>query len=266
MLTFLKEVIRQHYLILLIAIFSAVFWPQIKEQYYGYLSSSDVIDKPTSNVAGVKLFTKDELSKYDGAENSLGLYLAIMGDVYDVEKGVKHYGVGGTYHFFAGRDASLSFISGDFENVTDYLDDVLRLEPRDILSLKQWKEFYDKDYIYKGRLIGRYYDQNGQETEYFRKVQEQIEIALEEKRKEQIKNSEFPPCNIEWTAETGTKVWCTKQSGGVERSWVGVPRRYYDAGVIRCACIKRSKLQSPNLEEYDGCDPKSDTCFYELEK
>lgn len=104
MLSFFKEVIRQHYLILLIAIFSAVFWPQIKQQYYGYIVSKTIVDeKTTSNVAGVKLFTKDELSKYNGEENSLGLYLSIMGTVYDVEKGVKHYGVGGSYHFFTGK-------------------------------------------------------------------------------------------------------------------------------------------------------------------
>lgn len=142
----------------------------------------------------------------------------------------------------------------------------MTLEPRDILSLKQWKEFYDKDYILKGRLIGRYYDDNGQETDYFRKVNEQIEIALENKRKEEMKNYEFPPCNVEWNADTGTKVWCTNQSGGIDRDWTGVPRKYFEAGVDnhRCACINPSKLESANLEEYKGCDPKSTYCFYKL--
>lgn len=111
MISFFKEVVRQHYLILLIAIFSAIFWPQIKEQYYGYIvnktgASETIVDKTAANDADlkpVKLFTKDDLSKYNGEENSLGLYLAIMGDVYDVQKGDRHYGVGGSYHFFAGK-------------------------------------------------------------------------------------------------------------------------------------------------------------------
>lgn len=111
MFSFIKEVVRQHYLILFIAVFSALFWPQIKQQYYGYIISEtggtgtvEQSDKNTdSNVADVKLFTKDELSRYNGDENSLGLYLSIMGSVYDVEKGVKHYGIGGSYHFFAGK-------------------------------------------------------------------------------------------------------------------------------------------------------------------
>lgn len=51
---------------------------------------------------GEMLFTVEELSKYTGANGSKGLYIAIMGTVYDVEKGRKHYGPGGTYHFFSG--------------------------------------------------------------------------------------------------------------------------------------------------------------------
>lgn len=164
-----------------------------------------------------------------------------------------------------GRDASVAFISGDFENVSDKLDDVLSLEPREILSLKQWKEFYDKDYIPIGRLIGRFYDERGQETEYYRKVQEQVDIAIETKRRDELNNYDFPPCNIEWNADTGTKVWCTNQSGGIDRQWSGVPRKYYEAGNIgyRCACVHESKLTVGNLQEYDGCDPNSTTCFYE---
>lgn len=148
--------------------------------------------------------------------------------------------------------------------MSDTMDDVLTLDARSILSLKQWKEFYDKDYILKGRLIGRFYDENGGETEYFRKVQAQVDVAIEDKRKEEMKNYDFPPCNIEWSADTGTKVWCTNQSGGIDRQWTGVPRKYFEPGNtgFRCACIHDSKLGVGNLKEYDGCDPKSTTCFY----
>jgi Cytochrome b5-like Heme/Steroid binding domain. len=46
------------------------------------------------------LFTKEALKKY--SETSSGLYLAILGKVYDVGKGEKFYGPGGSYHFFTG--------------------------------------------------------------------------------------------------------------------------------------------------------------------
>lgn len=49
-----------------------------------------------------RMLTEDELSLYNGGENSKGLYLAILGQVFDVEKGRKHYGPGGGYHFFTG--------------------------------------------------------------------------------------------------------------------------------------------------------------------
>jgi hypothetical protein len=46
------------------------------------------------------LFTKEELKKHTGGSN--GLYLAILGKVYDVGKGEKFYGPSGSYHFFTG--------------------------------------------------------------------------------------------------------------------------------------------------------------------
>ncbi|KAJ6637167.1 Neuferricin like [Pseudolycoriella hygida] len=253
MISFFKEVIRQHYFILFVAIFGAFFWPEIKQNYYSFIINKTYQKSEEKTVSSdLRLFTKDELSKYDGEDNSLGLYLSILGHVYDVQKG---------------RDASVSFISGNFDKIDDNIDDVLSLEPRDILSLKQWKGFYDKDYIFKGRLIGRYYDANGQETEYFSRVEEQINIAIENKRKEEMNNYDFPPCNIEWNANTGTKVWCTMQSGGVDRQWAGVPRKYFEAGQtsFRCACVDVSKLGHGSLKEYDGCDSNSSTCFYQAD-
>lgn len=76
------------------------------ELYNSLLSTNVVTDK---NRGGVKdrLFTSDELAQYDGEANSKGLYLAILGKVYDVSKGKKHYGPGGSYHFFVGKSIIL---------------------------------------------------------------------------------------------------------------------------------------------------------------
>lgn len=52
------------------------------------------------------LLTTGELSLYDGEQGSRGLYLALLGQVFDVSKGHKHYGPAGAYHFMAG-DAPL---------------------------------------------------------------------------------------------------------------------------------------------------------------
>lgn len=50
----------------------------------------------------VRLLSKSELSLYSGQEGSRGLYLAILGRVFDVHQGHKHYGPDGAYHFMAG--------------------------------------------------------------------------------------------------------------------------------------------------------------------
>jgi len=54
-----------------------------------------------SDLGNVQLFTKEELSKFTGEENTR-VYLAILGEVFDVTKGRKHYQKGGGYGFFSG--------------------------------------------------------------------------------------------------------------------------------------------------------------------
>lgn len=43
-----------------------------------------------------------ELRRHAGTEASAGLCLAVLGQVFDVRRGRKHYGPGGAYSFFAG--------------------------------------------------------------------------------------------------------------------------------------------------------------------
>lgn len=50
-----------------------------------------------------KLFTAEQLNKFDGTQQHPELYLAIMGIVYNVTEGLKHYGPGETYHGFVGK-------------------------------------------------------------------------------------------------------------------------------------------------------------------
>lgn len=48
-----------------------------------------------------QLFTKEDLAKFAGKDGA-SVYLAILGEVFDVSSGRKHYGEGGGYHFFTG--------------------------------------------------------------------------------------------------------------------------------------------------------------------
>ena len=65
---------------------------------------------------GPRVFTKAELAKYVDKE----LKVAICGQVFNVNKGAEFYAKGAGYGFFAGRDASLAFATGNFKtNLTD---------------------------------------------------------------------------------------------------------------------------------------------------
>ncbi|KRX38535.1 Neuferricin [Trichinella murrelli] len=90
-------------------------------------------------------FTKSELSSYDGSVKSKGLYLAILGRIYDVSRGREHYGPGGAYHIFAGRDATRAFVTGDL-SAEGASDDLTNLSNEEIIAVQQWADFYDKEY------------------------------------------------------------------------------------------------------------------------
>lgn len=52
---------------------------------------------------------------------------------------------------FIGRDASLAFITGKFEE--ELTDDISSLSARQVKTLDDWLQFYNTNYIYKGTII-----------------------------------------------------------------------------------------------------------------
>lgn len=50
--------------------------------------------------------TVGDLATYTGQDASKPIYVAIKGRVYDVSRKREVYGPGGSYHVFAGKDAS----------------------------------------------------------------------------------------------------------------------------------------------------------------
>ncbi|KAI4877407.1 hypothetical protein NFI96_011705, partial [Prochilodus magdalenae] len=157
-----------------------------------------------------RLLSQDELSLYNGRENSKGLYLAILGQVFDVEKGRRHYGPDGGYHFFTGRDASRAFVTGDFTE-PGLSDDVSDLSPSQIVALYDWLTFYQKDYTPVGRLTGRFYTENGQPRDALRQVQTSLAEGLRLKAQAEEENQLYPSCNSEWSSASGGRVWCSRK-------------------------------------------------------
>ncbi|XP_053988470.1 neuferricin isoform X1 [Hylaeus volcanicus] len=227
--------------------------------------NSNSVSKPNTEP---KIFTSNQLKKYTNVKD--GLYISILGQVFDVTKGVKHYGPGATYHVFTGRDASLAFITGEF-NDKGLTDDVSSLSVQQVKALYDWVEFYNENYIYKGKLSGRYYNEDGTPTEEFHKIQRTLIHAKKNQFEEEHRKRMFPPCNVEWKAESGTVIWCSKRSGGIEREWIGVPRMLFESPnsqQYRCACVKLDSKEYEEtkgmIREYDGCPKTAIKCAVKI--
>ncbi|XP_077152607.1 neuferricin [Ranitomeya variabilis] len=224
-----------------------------------------------------RLLSKGELSSYHGGHGSPGLYLAVLGQVFDVHKGIKHYGPGGSYSFFAARDASRAYVTGDFTE-GGLVEDVTELSPTQMLHLHNWLSFYHKNYAVVGKLIGHFYDDEGNPTKALEKALAVIDIGVKLKEQRFEENKQFPPCNSEFNSGS-SRVWCSKNSGGIQRDWVGVPRKLYLAGYdgYRCVCVRTTgppsenpetiehddhgDLDNPSLKEYKDCNPLFDWCL-----
>lgn len=57
---------------------------------------------------GIRLFVPEELARYRGGPGDPGLYLALLGRVYDVSSGRRHYEPGAHYSGFSGISEALT--------------------------------------------------------------------------------------------------------------------------------------------------------------
>lgn len=119
-----------------------------------------------------------------------------------------------------------------------------------------------------GKLIGRYYQENGKLTNYGKEIKKLLKAAVLEDEAKKREDQKYPPCNVEWSAEEGSRVWCTTKSGGIDRDWVGVPRQMYEAGskTFKCVCLNTNQEYNGQFKEYENCDNTSDSCFVKEEK
>lgn len=62
-----------------------------------------------------------------------------------------------------------------------------------------------------GKLIGRYYDVNGEITQYGKEIQKLIKVTEAKALSDKQNEIDYPPCNIEWDKDKGTRLWCTNK-------------------------------------------------------
>ncbi|XP_010548573.1 PREDICTED: probable steroid-binding protein 3 [Tarenaya hassleriana] len=97
-------------------------------------------------------FTAEQLSHYNGTDESEPIYVAIRGRVFDVTTGNSFYGPGGAYALFAGKDASraLAKMSKNEEDVTPSVDG---LSDKEIETLNDWEKKFEAKYPVVGRVV-----------------------------------------------------------------------------------------------------------------
>lgn len=67
------------------------------------------------------------------------------------------------------------------------------------------------DPVFLGKLIGLFYDENGSPTEYSEQLNRRMQQAENEKNLLDVEKHNYPPCNVEWDAVKGSRVWCTRK-------------------------------------------------------
>ncbi len=212
---------------------------------------------------GPRVFTKAELAQYVDIKH--GLKVAICGQVFDVTKGAEFYAKGAGYGFFAGRDASLAFATGNFK--TNLTDNVSSLADAQLLELQNWvNDTYHRKYVYEGVAVGAdhpssfserrvdgvhvresvastawrwsrnkaqvvagyFYDAKGQPTEDHLRFDERVGKAREAAARQALDVEQYPDCASRRT-QTARSVSCKKGRVPV--------RRRTETGTERCACV-----------------------------
>jgi len=227
------------------------------------LSSSGLSSLSSSSV-GVVL-TPEQLSMYDGRRGAI--YIGILGRVYDVTTGARHYGPGGSYSFFAGRDASRAYVTGKFKD--DLNDDVRDLEPSELSSLVDWRSFYQKHetYSYVGTVVGRLYDGEGVARPLLGMVEmraAEFDAAMARKKKGEVDGSVPKVCSFRWHKDEGGRVSCAegfvprkvKEGGEGEKGREGAKVRE----VCRCLPASVAGREDEGVTGYDGCALDAASC------
>lgn len=236
------------------------------EQYDSTLYSEELVygsKKKLANVYRGRVVTKPELAEH--GPSSERPWVAVLGQIYDVAAGKRHYGDGGSYHFFAGKDGSRAYSTGQFDD-EGLIDDITGTTVQQIGEIYHWINIFSKKYPFVGRLEGPFFTAGGLPTAHWREVEDSLsQLSALEKEKGEVRRK-FPSCNSHYDQGAGkAEVWCTEKSGGISRDWVGNPRQLHLPGeTVRCACIQESLLDDPKLKEYPNCESTSTSCMIKL--
>eukprot|EP00911_Craspedida_sp_UC1_P000328 UC1_evm1s251 len=238
----------------------------------GGVSGSSGDSAAAATAAGshiVRVFTEAELAECRGA-NGAPLYLAILGEVFDVKAGERFYGSegGSEYAYFAGRDGSRAFVSGVFEEKQGVVAwNVIGMTNDELAGIDHWLQFYrnETQYPFVGVLhmedsedgkVSGYYDNRGKPNANHARLMAVLEASRAHKAALEAERAKYSGCNSHWKAEVGGELWCPDGQG--------LPRQgaLLEGAPSRCACYP-PEVAAANPEKLKvpaGCGPEDVRC------
>ncbi|XP_075905665.1 neudesin [Nelusetta ayraudi] len=115
----------------------------------------------------VRLFTEEELRKYDGSEEGQPIYMAVKGVVFDVTKGKEFYGKDAPYNALVGKDSTRAVAKMSLEP-SDLTSDTTGLTEEQLESLDSvFEGTYKTKYPIVGYTASRILREDGTPNQDF---------------------------------------------------------------------------------------------------
>ncbi|XP_062863604.1 neudesin [Trichomycterus rosablanca] len=125
----------------------------------------------------VRLFTDEELRRYDGSEDGQPIYMAVKGVVFDVTSGKQFYGKGATYNALVGKDSTRAVAKMSL-NPEDLTHDTTGLTDNELESLERvFTGTYKSKYPIVGYTHRRILNEDGSPNENF-KPEDQPQFSI----------------------------------------------------------------------------------------
>ncbi|XP_070777065.1 neudesin [Enoplosus armatus] len=130
--------------------------------------SEDVKLKYKPATKPVRLFTEEELKRYDGSEEGQPIYMAVKGVVFDVTKGKEFYGKDAPYNAMVGKDSTRAVAKMSLDP-TDLTSDTTGLTEEQLKSLDSiFEGTYKKKYPIVGYTASRILTEDGSPNKDFK--------------------------------------------------------------------------------------------------
>ncbi|CAB1449617.1 unnamed protein product [Pleuronectes platessa] len=116
----------------------------------------------------VRLFTEEELRRYDGSEEAQPVYMAVKGVVFDVTTGKEFYGKDAPYNALVGKDSTRAVAKMSLDPA-DLTSDTSGLSEEQLTSLDSvFEGTYKTKYPIVGYTASRILKEDGSPDEDFK--------------------------------------------------------------------------------------------------